>query len=235
MAKHVLLTREASKNMPWLDMLESAGFRVSAVPMIETRPHPCDEVLDEYDWIIFTSANTVRYFFEQQAVIPKKIKIAVIGEKTTEALALYGYSPHFQPSLFTTDVFIEEWLALGLVSQRIFLPKSNIARDEIAKRFAQSGHLVKENVIYETGFPEEAINQLQSVIHSQPIDIAIFASPSAWRHFLKSYAGDIKSLKIASIGPVTTEAIKKSGFSVAYEPDNYTMQQICELLIEGEI
>ncbi|WP_051999332.1 uroporphyrinogen-III synthase [Listeria cornellensis] len=63
MAKHVLLTREAGKNEPWQDVLESAGFYVSAVPMIETRTHTCDVLLDEYDWIVFTSANTVRYFF----------------------------------------------------------------------------------------------------------------------------------------------------------------------------
>lgn len=174
-------------------------------------------------------------FFEQQEVIPEKIKIAVIGEKTGDELALYGYSPHFQPALFTTDVFIEEWLALGLISQHVFLPKSSIARDEIAKRFAQSGHSVTERVIYETVFPEKATNQLQSVMNFRPIDIAIFASPSAWRHFLKSYAGDTATLKIASIGPVTTEAIIKSGFLVTYEPGNYTMQQICELLIEGEL
>ncbi|MBC6309458.1 uroporphyrinogen-III synthase [Listeria sp. FSL L7-1582] len=235
MSKHVLLTREARKNESWLDFLENAGFQVSAVPMIETRPHPCDMVLDEYDWIVFTSANTVRYFFEQQETILETIKIAVIGEKTATVLASYGYSPNFQPTLFTTEIFIKEWLALGLTAQHIFVPKSSIARDEIAKRFAQFEHIVTECAIYETVFPEEATNQLQSVMNSQSIDIAVFASPSAWCHFIKSYTGDIEALKIASIGPVTTSAIVKSGFSVAYEPDNYTMQQICELLIEGEL
>ncbi|WP_430534209.1 uroporphyrinogen-III synthase [Listeria rocourtiae] len=234
MSKHILLTREVGKNETSQLSLERAGFQVSIVPMIETRPCKCQMALGDYDWIVFTSANTVRYFFEQQAAIPSHVKIAVIGEKTAEMLASNQYNPDFLPTRFTTDIFIDEWLALDLNQQQIFIPKSNIARDEIERQFKNAGHLVTSRAIYETVSPERAREQLQSVTKSSPIDIAVFASPSAWHHFLKSYTDDVAKLKIASIGPVTTRAIELSGFAVTYAPTNYTMRQVCEILIKGE-
>lgn len=83
MAKHILLTRESGKNEPWIHFLEKAGFSVSAVPMIETSVRSIEIDASEYDWIIFTSVNSVRYFFEQKLAIGVQTKIAVIGEKNS--------------------------------------------------------------------------------------------------------------------------------------------------------
>ncbi|MBC1934819.1 uroporphyrinogen-III synthase [Listeria grandensis] len=235
MAKHILLTRESGKNEPWIHFLEKAGFSVSAVPMIETSVRSIEIDASEYDWIIFTSVNTVRYFFEQKLAIGVQTKIAVIGEKTAAAITARGYTVDFEPTLFTTDVFIEEWLALRMEKQRIFIPKSDIARSEIANQFIVAGHGVTECIIYETILPEKAADRLQTVVESTPIDMAVFASPSAWRHFLRCYNADLTTLKIVSIGPVTTKAIMDSGFAVTYEPSNYTMHQACTLIIEREL
>ncbi|MBC1500288.1 uroporphyrinogen-III synthase [Listeria weihenstephanensis] len=235
MAKHVLLTREESKNKPWSTKLMEAGFTVSEVPMIETKAIRAEILVHAYDWIIFTSANTVHYYFQMGGHLPKSIKIAVIGEKTADELKYHGYSADFQPTLYTTDVFIVEWLNLGMEPQRVLIPKSSMARSEIAKCFSEQGHDVTENIIYETGLPEHACESLQKATSKQSIDVAIFASPSAWNNFVDCYQEDISKLTIASIGPVTTDAIRKSGFSVLYEPENYTMEQICQQLIEGEL
>ncbi|MBC1292071.1 uroporphyrinogen-III synthase [Listeria booriae] len=230
MAKHVLLTREKAKNQPWADILREAGFQVSEVPMIETVAKEMSCEADDYDWIIFTSANTVDYFLRTNELSPN-IHIATIGAKTTEALQKRNFTAHFQPSAYTTDVFIEEWLDLKLQNQKILLPKSNKSRNEIAQQLTKKGHAVTEIISYETKLPNEAKQMLSRASKEYPIDIAIFASPSAWHHFLACYTRTISEIEIASIGPVTTQAIHDSGYDVFYEAEVYTMQSLCEQLI----
>ncbi|EUJ44120.1 uroporphyrinogen-III synthase [Listeria riparia] len=182
MAKHVLLTREKAKNQPWANILREAGFQVSEVPMIETVSTEMSCRIDDYDWIIFTSTNTVDYFLHTNG-LNLGIKIATIGAKTTEALQKRNFTVHFQPSAYTTDVFVEEWLDLKLQNKKILLPKSDKSRNEIAYQLTNKGHEVTEIISYETKIPNEAKPMLSRSTEDNPIDIAIFASPSAWYNF----------------------------------------------------
>ena len=68
--KTILVTRTRKQSEALIEMLKKNGCRVLNVPTIEIseadNPEHLQKMLKEisaYDWIIFTSANAVRYFF----------------------------------------------------------------------------------------------------------------------------------------------------------------------------
>src|SRR5262249_46546891 len=70
--KRIVVTRDRRQAAELGDPLEALGAEVISVPTIEiceaTDPCPLDNAiarLDSYDWLIFTSANGVRYFIDR--------------------------------------------------------------------------------------------------------------------------------------------------------------------------
>lgn len=101
--KKVLITRSAKDNKEFKEQLEKKGALVSELPMIQLQPiedlteiHAALDSLDQIDWIVFTSASTVQFFFqiaEQKGVkfyYYPDLKIATVGEKTKIKLEQQG-------------------------------------------------------------------------------------------------------------------------------------------------
>ncbi|EHU9855126.1 uroporphyrinogen-III synthase, partial [Listeria monocytogenes] len=129
MSKKVVLTREASKNKPWQTYFSQNGYEVMSIPLIKTQPIKINLTREqqETDWLFLTSANAVEYFFTNQYE-RSNYKIAVIGEKTKEKLAEFGHEPSFVPSIYQSEVFLEEWLNENPEKTSILLPQSNLSR-----------------------------------------------------------------------------------------------------------
>ncbi|MBC1908918.1 uroporphyrinogen-III synthase [Listeria innocua] len=238
MIKKIVLTREASKNKPWQDYFSQNGFDVESIPLIETHPKKISLSLKqkEADWLFLTSANAVEYFFNEQ-VSKLNYKIAVIGEKTKEKLAEYGYKPNFVPSVYQSEVFLSEWLSENTSQTSILLPQSNLSRTIIEDTLTQNGHLVFPIELYETSFPENSQTILIEQLQLEEKRIIIFASPSAWKNFYmiaKQFSIKNENWRIASIGNITTEAILADGWEVTYQPKTFTMKHLADLIIQEE-
>src|SRR5205085_9526865 len=72
--KRIVVTRAREQASELKRLLEDAGAHVVQFPTIEIVPPPSWESLDhvidalaEYQWLIFTSANGVKFFFERLA------------------------------------------------------------------------------------------------------------------------------------------------------------------------
>ncbi|WP_162921661.1 uroporphyrinogen-III synthase [Listeria costaricensis] len=227
------MTRAKAENRQYQSLIEESGFRFINFPLIQTIPLDFDFTEENLkaDWFFFTSVTTVRFFFEK--ISPRRInaRIAAIGEKTCAELRKNGLTVHFQPSKFETSIFLEEWLNAFPAPSKIYFPQSALGKDEIKNQLTALGYQIDVQPIYTTITPNDAKqNKAKLLVEQNPI--ITFASPSAWAHFLSLFQSEMTHFQIGSIGPVTTKAIEKSGYSVHFEPDRYTMTDLLRKIIE---
>ncbi|WP_088808895.1 MULTISPECIES: uroporphyrinogen-III synthase [unclassified Listeria] len=236
--KTVVLTREVAKNHEAIRNLEKKAIRAISIPLIETRPLPLEQeiILDTYDWLFFTSQNAVHYFFKRFKKCPPTLKIAVIGSKTADALKKYNLHADFIPSEFETEAFVFEWLQFISGNPAVLFPQSLKGRSVIPTLLKEKGILVNRVFLYDTFMPEVAPSQLRAFMEAEDNFYIAFASPSAWENFKKiiKKKAVCKSVKIASIGSVTSEAIERDGFKVDVQPTIFTMDNLLKEIENDE-
>ena len=64
--KTILITRSADQVTDFATQLQNLGANIIKLPLIQTNPifqKKIPKKIDQFDWIIFTSINAVKYFF----------------------------------------------------------------------------------------------------------------------------------------------------------------------------
>ena len=248
--KHVLITRGAGEGEKLAAQVKEYGGIPRVIPLIDFKARTDKEDFEHrrelftYNWVIFTSKNGVRYFFEQvknplfhQIGNRLPFKIAVIGSKTKEFLQKqYGFDPDFMPAAFTALDFAIEFLRKVPNPGRVLIPKGNLAKDLITKSLQSKNIYVDEWIVYTTFLPEKSIDILKKALLSFTFDFAFFTSPSAFQHFIKALeivsVNFPEGMEIVSIGPATTRSIEAHGFKVSVSPEVHTMDSMIESLKE---
>lgn len=248
--RSVVVTRSARQSGALIGPLEAMGATVIAFPVIETvEPDdwgPADraiESLARYDWIVLTSANAVRCFFDRlQAwdMTPADMgtaKIAVVGEATARVLLERGIVADLVPGDYRAEGLVDEFARLGVgLGHHILLPRALEAREILPDTMRERGAAVDVVPVYRTVRAQPDPEALK-LITSADIDAVTFTSPSTFRNFrevLLAAAIDadafLRATAIASIGPVTSDAVRAAGHAVAIEPSVYTVPGLVEAL-----
>ncbi|NUK30758.1 uroporphyrinogen-III synthase [Parageobacillus sp. VR-IP] len=238
MGKTVLVTRGKEQAKTFSEKLRQAGATPIEIPLISISPSSKPETIAEcvrhlanYDWLIFTSANGVKFFFpfvKKETPLPK---VAVVGKKTAAALKAYGVSPAVVPDEFVAEGVIEALKPLVKPRDRILLVKGNLARPVLRDALINMGADVTDLIAYETSMNESGKEQLLYLLRKRKLDVITFTSSSTVQSFMRMMEGeDIASLLsgcvIACIGPVTKETAEKAGLSVHICPDQYTIDDM---------
>lgn len=200
----------------------SLGGEAKYLPLIETSIRQSElPDFDCYGWLIFTSANSADAF--GQLHVTTTAKLAAVGQKTAEKLAQYGHQVDFVPSIFSADVFVQEFPAIADGTKCLFI-KGSLAKNTIVSMPLQ----VDEWIIYETALKIENARKL-----SQLADVIVaFASPSAVRAYTEA-RGNFKRIRTAAIGHVTEQAILSSGGQVDFIPEKYTYTDLVNEIAKG--
>jgi len=234
----VLIMRAEIQAKEMAEAVRSRGGIPIEIPLLQIEPSAMQlaRPLQEYDWIIFTSTNGVRFFLEGigKNGIPSSIKLAAVGEKTKRELEVHGYSVHFMPGKFIAEVFAREFLLLVQEGARVLFPKGNMARDILPNELRAHHILLDEIVVYETRRNEAAKALLMEVLRSGQVDVLTFTSPSTVSHFAALLEGTnwrewTKHCTIACIGPVTEKAAL-AYFPSVLVPDTYTIEGLLQRL-----
>lgn len=224
--------------------LEEQGFEPIALPLISIKPsHDVPDIqqvlagLNSYQWLFFTSKNAVIVFFSflKENKLPPSLQIAVVGEKTKQAVESYGYYVSFVPSVFDGDTFAREIVDVIQEEEKVLFPKGNLAREEITTSLQKHGIYVKDLIVYETSLPTDQQANLVSLLKAQKIHIIVFASSSAVENFVRLLAGTewrqwIQSVQIACIGPITSQKAIDVGMKPSIVPSTYTFQALVDEL-----
>jgi uroporphyrinogen-III synthase len=242
----VLIPRGKKHAKPFSDLVKKYGGIPVEIPLISFRPvasrgltNLLHKNLHKYDWIVFTSNVTVETFFafDINRSVLEQIKIAVIGEKTAEALMRKGVTVDFKPKEYVAEAFVEEFSPYISKGTNVLIPKGNLARELISTTLEKKGAHVDELVIYETFFPDSSRDALVKALTEKQLDIISFTSPSTVDHFMAvvkemNLLSTIDQCLIMCIGPVTLQRAKALGLRVDVMPNTYTIDHMLQTIMK---
>lgn len=243
----IVITRPEKQAEELAKLLAAHGARVIRFPVIEIVP-PADWVpldnaingLEDYRWIIFTSANGVAFFFRRLHELGKDIrelkgiKIATIGPATASAILALGINVDMVPDEFISEGVVQAFAGHDLRGCRMLLPRAAEARDVIPEGLVRMGATVDVAAAYRTIKADRDNSDLFKLFRNGEVDVITFTSPSTVVNFLKIMGDDFKlpsKVKIATIGPVTEAAAKKAGLPVHIRQQRYTIHQLVDAIV----
>jgi uroporphyrinogen III methyltransferase/synthase len=208
----VAVTRARAQASGLATQLRALGAAVVEAPTI--RIEPLDPELPDvgaYDLLVLTSPNGVAELMRRvrDARALAGPEIAVVGPGTAEALRAHGVEADVVP-----DRAVGEALAAALAGRshaRALVVRAQEARDVVPDALRAAGTDVDQLALYRTvaePLPESARAAALGA------DWLTFASASAVRFFHEA-AGTLDGPRLASIGPVTSAALREVG----HEPD----------------
>ena len=250
--KRVLVTRPREQAAELVDLLTAYGADSIEAPMIRMAPPEDPDPLlraaanpEQFDWIVFTSANAVEAFMtalldgERDVRALKGPRICTSGTATAEKLAAYGIKVDVIPREFRGDAVAAALMAQGpMTGMRVLLPRSDIGREVIAEQLREAGAVVTEVIAYRTILEDaqrETDPDVYGMLLEGKIDVATFTSPSAIRNFAKIHGADqvsdlLKHTVVATIGPVTADAARQLGVPVTIQPRTYTIPALVDAI-----
>jgi uroporphyrinogen-III synthase len=246
--RRILVTRAREQAGKLSEALLAQGAAPVEVPVLEIAPPadyaPLDAALrqlDQYDWLILTSANTVRFLAERAAVLGISLagraprRVAAVGEATAAAARKTGLILTFVPESYVAESLVE-----GLLSQcrgqRILLARAEVARDLIPCALREAGAEVEIVEAYRNRLPESAPAELRRAL-AEGIDAATFTSSSSVTHLAEAAerAGvpfPWPKIPAISIGPITSQSLREASWEPAAEATPSDIPGLVAALVE---
>jgi len=237
--RRIVVTRARDQAGALSARLQALGAEVIEIPTIEIQPAPDYEPLDRaianlasYDWLIFTSANGVRFFLDRldrsaADLRQLRARICAIGPATRAAIEAL----HLKVDVMGADYVAESLLAAfadhDLAGRRILLPRAAVARDLIPAELARRGAHVEVVEAYRTIPPPGPLDL------TPPPDWITFTSSSTVQNFVAlAGAASLAGVKVASIGPVTSATARRLGIEVTVEASVFTIDGLVAAIAE---
>ena len=217
-----------------------------------------------YSWLVFTSANGVHIFCQRLQSLGfhtqhlTNVRVAAIGPATATALRDYGITADLVPVEYIAEsiasTLLEDARQRGdsLLGKHILLPRAAQARKILVTELQQAGAIVDEIPAYYTlpvAGDDEQGHSILALLNKQELDIITFTSSSTVRNFiqwLSSCEGQTESsplhlvthnsqLKIACIGPITSQTALEYGLPVHIEAQEFTIEGLVEAIVKASL
>lgn len=234
--KTIVVTRSRFTASMLSAQLEALGATVMEAPTIELYT-PTDAVAIEqalsatdnaWNWVVFTSPAGVTFTKQKLFELDLDVRafgsarIAAIGDATAKAIREeLGLRVDLSPQRFIAEALADEFQSRGeIAGKKFLLLRADIARPVLRQRLEAAGASeVRDMPIYETrpanALPPEVVNAMDA----KQVDWITFTSSSTATHLAamlgERYRERLADVKIASIGPVTSETLSNLGL----EPD----------------
>ena len=248
--KRILVTRPEGQASDLAEELLRYGADPVVFPTVQVLPPedwtPLDAAiarLGSYDWVIFTSANGVRYFGERLEAAGvdmralKEAKVCAIGPKTAEVLHRMGISADLVPGLYQAEGIIEEMEKIGVRNRRILLPRAQEAREVLPETLRRMGAQVDVIPAYRSVRPDGDLARIRGMLREKQLAAVTFTSSSTVRNFAEMIGrGELASLLegviVASIGPITAQTVEEVGMVNRVMPEKYTVSELSRSLAD---
>nr|MBL0714623.1 uroporphyrinogen-III synthase [Desulfobacterales bacterium] len=248
LGRNIVVTRARAQASDLVANLTELGANCLEYPTIRVEAvadmAPLDRAIQglaSYDWIVFTSVNGVRFFFERLFALGFDVRAlhhmrtAVIGPVTAERLLGFGLRSDIMPVSYRAESVLEAFRNETMTNRRVLLPRAAEARPVLPEELAKMGAEVDEVVIYRARQVDERAERLLDDLRGGRVDLVTFTSSSTVRNFralLPDAEADqlMARVRIASIGPVTTKTAESLGFNVDVSADEYTIPGLCQAI-----
>lgn len=248
--RRIVVTRARAQASDLVSKLTELGAHCIEIPTIRIVP-PKDNSplegavgeLDRYDWIVFTSVNGVKFFFETlfkthlDVRAMGHLKCACIGPVTKQELLKYGIVSDVLPETYRAESVIKAFSALDIKGKRILLPRAKEARTILPEELQKLGATVNEITAYVTEQADDEKNLLLDLLEDRKIDLVTFTSSSTVKNFKAMLPPDnaktlLSQVTLASIGPITSDTIKSEGMTTHIQAETYTIDGLIEAVVQ---
>jgi uroporphyrinogen III methyltransferase / synthase len=246
--KRILVTRARSQSSELTEMIETLGGESIEFPVIRlVEPRRVDvfnealQYIPRFDWVIFTSVNGVKYFFDRirkQKIDIRQManaRLAAIGPKTAAALEEKGLLVESIPEEYKAEALIEHLRPLVKENDKILLPRADIAREVLAVELREMGCDVTEVDAYDTKIDATNAHEIVKMLQRQQIHVITFTSSSTVRNFVHAIrlaTTDIQTVlqhtQVACIGPITAKTAESLGLKVDVVAKEYTIDGLVQ-------
>ena len=252
--KNIIITRAKDQVSEVKKMFQQEGAIIYDLPaLIIDYPKdikPLDNALEginDFHWVIFSSANGIKFVEKRLSLkgtslkeFSNKLKIAVVGDKTSQYLNKIGLKADYIPPKFIGDSLVENF-PVPLQGLRLLIPRvESGGRRTIIDDFITAGAIVTAVAAYESKcpsvIPQKTINAFQNKI----IDAILFSSGKTVKntskllkmHFGEEWKSMLSDIKFLTIGPQTTLACQKEFGRVDKQANQYNFQGLLESSID---
>jgi uroporphyrinogen III methyltransferase/synthase len=245
--KRVAITRAREQAGVLREELAALGAEVIEIPTIEIRPpdswEPLDAAirrLEEFHYLLVTSANGVRNFLARLAASGRDVRslhgltIGAIGPATAAEFARTGVKVDLLPTEYLAEGLIAALGDQDLRGKAFLIPRAKMARDLVPRVLEERGAHVEVVTAYQTVMPEILPEEITRLFAPQA-DAITFTSSSTATNFAKLVGEDhlkevLRGVVIASIGPVTSQTLRKLGVDVTVEAQESTITGLVRAL-----
>jgi uroporphyrinogen III methyltransferase / synthase len=253
--KTVLLTRPRMQSEDMTRQLEAVGATVVHCPTIEVLPPHSWVQLDasirrikEYDWVVFTSTNGVRFFFDRLGEIEIEGAealagrvVCAIGPVTAKALEQAGVVAQVTASDSRAEGALRaiidhlggEQNVRGL---QFLIPRAKVAREILPAGLRKLGARVDAVEAYQTVKPEIARESILRLFRETSIDVVTFTSSSTVSKFaalvgMTDLSDLLGNILVACIGPITAETAASYELKNIIQPKLYNAEALVESIV----
>ncbi len=240
------MTRPRNQASALAELLETAGATAILIPIIGIAPpsswHALDDALislDDYDWVLFTSANAVEVFAERAEILGLRVRprrIAVIGPATAKAVREKLELPvDCMPERFVAEDFVAS-LREAALNASMLLVRAAVARDVVPVGLEAAGARVTIADAYRNVIPEDSVLKVRELFTSDPPNAITFTSASTAQN-LHALLGAARmripeGTVLASIGPITSGAMRELGWEPTVEASEATIASLVTSLLQ---
>lgn len=234
----VLVTRPEPQAAPLARRLAELGARVYRLPAVELRARDDRAAqraslgpLDRFHWIVFVSANAVRFgvtMLDER----RDLRLAAVGPATAAALNHAGFRVALVPSEGSGSEPLLASPEFGHVEgQRILIVRGDDGRELLADELTARGAEVSYVAVYERRRARPipgAVEAVEAEWSAGAIDVVTATSPELLRSLYEILTPDGRQLLARSVllagGPRIAATAREIGLSgplvVAAEPDD---------------
>jgi uroporphyrinogen III methyltransferase/synthase len=250
--KKIVVTRRTGQAGKFAQRLLELGADVLEVPTIKIElPTNRDAVVDallglnSYDWLVFTSANGVRAFFD---LFFKRFHdmrdlggahIAAIGPATAAKLRELHLQVDLMPEAANAKKLAEAFAKFETIENlKMCLLRAEVANRELPEALEEFGAIVDDVAVYKTVPETEDRTGACGRLLETGADWVTFTSTSTVDFFharidLRKLVRKFPNLKLASIGPETSKAIRALKLEPALEAKEHTTEGLIAGLLRA--
>ena len=248
--KRVVVTRSRGQASAFAEMLTDRGATTVEFPTIDVVPPSswaeldnAIDMIESFQWVIFTSANAVRFFFERlrsrgkDIRLLKGVSICTVGPKTAESIEQYGLRADLIPSEFKAEGVLAALGGANVKGRKFLIPRAKVAREVIPGRLRELGAEVTVATAYENVKPTSDVERVRKLLQEKKIAAVTFTSSSTVHNFVeilgqKEYKSLLDNVAIACIGPVTAKTAEEYGIKTDIMPKEYTIPAFIDAMVD---
>lgn len=231
----VLVSRPVDQAAPLRAALEELGAEVLTQPAIRIGPPadwaPVDSALsqlDDYDWLLFSSSNGVRFLLDRLAAVGGDlrrlggVRLAAIGPGTAEELLRYRLRADLVPDEFRAESLAAA-IAVEAAGRRLLLARASRGREVLAEQLRAAGAEVDQIVVYSSVDVTRPEAEVAERLAAGRIAFVTVTSSAIARALVALFGDELRKSRLASISPITSATLRELGHEPAAEAVEYTM------------